>query len=440
MYSFAAQAELPNFVSLAKKVNPAIVNISTKQNPTWQGRNRDPMLDFLERYYGIPPQGSPEPIQSLGSGFIIEASGLIITNNHVVDKADEIEVQLANDDKKYQAQVIGKDPKTDIALIKINAGKKLPYIQLGSSSKLEVGEWVAAFGNPLGFTHSITKGIISAKGRDVDELGIFPFIQTDASINPGNSGGPLVNLNGEVVGVNTFIIRGAQGLGFAVPIDGVKEIIPELKSKGSVTRGYLGISYSPVDQRIANYLGLKEPKGAVVGDVAPGSPADQAGIKTYDVILKYGTSDIDSPSALSAAVAKQKLGTKVKVKIWRNGKTRSLSVVSKAPPSTKQNATSIQNVNAAGEKAPYNLGFKYATLNKKVAKDLGLRQTRGIVITDVVRDSAAFRAGLNTGDIILDINRKRARKLSDINKYLKNGNNLMRVQRGEYRVAIFIGN
>ena len=201
--SLPLSAADPDFVSLAKKVNPAIVNISTKQMPQL-GRSGDPMLEFLERFYGMRP--NQQPLQSLGSGFLIDADGLIITNNHVVDQADEIEVQLVDSEKKYQAKLVGKDPKTDIALIKINAPKKLPYLKLGSSEKLQVGEWVAAFGNPLGFAHSITKGIVSAKGRDVDELGIFPFIQTDASINPGNSGGPLVNLDGEVVGVNTFII------------------------------------------------------------------------------------------------------------------------------------------------------------------------------------------------------------------------------------------
>lgn len=439
--STSAFAELPDFVGLAEKVNPAIVFISTKQIPKGP-RYQDPMLEFLERYYGGGrPGGQAEPIQALGSGFIIEKNGLIITNNHVVDKADEIEVQLSDSEKKYKAKVIGKDSKTDIALIKIETKKDLPTIPFGSSDKLKVGSWVAAFGNPLGLSHSVTKGIVSAKGRVVDELGIFPFIQTDASINPGNSGGPLVNLQGEVVGVNTFIIKGANGLGFAVPIDGVKQILSELKKNGSVRRGYLGITYGPIDPRAARHLGLKTLEGAIIGDVSPGSPAAKAGLKPYDVILEFGKTKIIDAGILSNAVAKQKVGSKVKVVVWREGKQKNLYVKIKLPPesNTASSPKGKGGGKAMGINAPYDLGFHMVNLNKSRARNMKIPYIKGAaVITHVSEGSPAEAAGLMEGDIILDINRKPTKNISDVSRYLREGNNLIRVQRGDYRVALFL--
>ncbi|MEO0336831.1 MAG: trypsin-like peptidase domain-containing protein, partial [Pseudomonadota bacterium] len=286
------------FVELAKLVNPAVVNINTTSIPKTQRnrrRNQDPFFDLFEQfanpYYGRPQR----PAQSLGTGFIIRENGLIITNNHVIEKADIIKVQLDENSKEsYEAKVIGRDPKTDIALIKIDAKKKLPIVEFGSSQDLEVGEWVAAFGNPYGHGHSMTKGIVSAIGREIDELNLFPFLQTDASINPGNSGGPLVNLRGQVIGVNTAIDARAQGIGFAIPIDNVKSILKELETNGRVERGYIGIYMTDVDPRAAKELELKSSSGALVAQVMADSPAEKAGLQPYDLIYELAGKKIES--------------------------------------------------------------------------------------------------------------------------------------------------
>ncbi len=429
---------LPDFVSLAKKVNPAVVNIQTKQTPK-SSPYQDPMQEFLEQFYGMSPRHR-EPIQSLGSGFIIDKSGLIITNNHVVDKADEIDVQLSTSDKTYKAKVIGKDARTDIALIKIDVKDDLPTLPLGSSESTEVGEWVVAFGSPLGFTQTVTKGIISGKGRSVEEIGLFPFLQTDASINPGNSGGPLVNLKGEAIGVNTFIIQGASGLSFATPIDGVKQILDDLKSKGKVIRGYIGLSYSPLDPRAANYLGLKNLNGVIVGDVYKNGPAYKAGLKPYDVIIKFADTDIKSVASLQNAVAKQKVGSKVDVKILRERKELSKKISIELPPDNFYAGESNESEGnlPTGEEAPFNLGFRYSIVNARILGKLGLPNTNKPIIVSVESNSAARLAGLARGDILLDINRKNIRAQKDVKKFLKKGSNLIRVQRGNYRVALFI--
>jgi serine protease Do len=429
----------PDFVALTKKVNQAVVNIQTKQSPKTNPYD-DPMIDFLEQFYGVDPRRR-EPIQSLGSGFIIDKSGLIITNNHVVDKADEIDVQLSTSDKTFKAKVIGKDPRTDIALIKIDAKIDLPVLPLGSSDKTEVGEWVAAYGSPLGFTQTVTKGIISGKGRSVEEIGLFPFLQTDASINPGNSGGPLVNLKGEVIGVNTFIIQGAPGLSFATPIDGVKQILEDLKSKGKVIRGYIGLAYSPLDPRASSYLGLKNLNGVIVGDVFKNGPADKAGIRPYDVITKLGDTEIKSPGSLQNAVAKQKIGSTVEVKLLRERKEITTKLTIELPPENFTSATQAESNSPdlpKGEEAPFKLGFKFSILNTQTLKRLGLPNTKKPVIIAVDNDSPAQQAGLIRGDILLDINRRPVNTMKDVKALLQKGSNLIRVQRGNYRVALFI--
>lgn len=441
LFPFVLQAQVaPDFVALTKKVNQAVVNIQTKQAPRSNPYN-DPMLEFLEQFYGAGPR-EREPIQSLGSGFIIDKSGLIITNNHVVDKAEEIDVQLSFTDKTFKAKVIGKDPRTDIALIKIDANMDLPVLPLGSSDKTEVGEWVAAYGSPLGFTQTVTKGIISGKGRSVEEIGLFPFLQTDASVNPGNSGGPLVNMKGEAIGVNTFIIQGAPGLSFATPIDGVKQILEDLKNKGKVVRGYIGLAYSPLDPRASSYLGLKNLNGVIVGDVYKNGPADKAGIKPYDVILKFGDTEIKTANSLQNAVAKQKIGSTVDVKVLRERKELNVKLKIELPPEdflAESSTDSPQSANMPnGEEAPHKLGFKYAMLSPQTLKRLGLPNTKKPVIISVANDSPAQQAGLIRGDILLDINRRPVNSLKDVKSLLQKGSNLIRVQRGNYRVALFI--
>lgn len=435
-------ASLPDFVSLYKKVNPAVVNISTQSLPRLPqrppGAYRDPFYELFEHFYG---QRTPQPQKGLGTGFIIEANGLIITNNHVIQGADQIEVQLSDESKKtYKAEVIGTDPKTDIALIKIKIKKKLPTIPLGSSEKLLPGEWVAAFGNPLGLGHTITKGIISAKGREVEELGIFPFLQTDASINPGNSGGPLVNLKGEVIGVNTFIIRGAQGLGFAVPIDGVKQILPDLKSKGRVTRGYIGISFMPLNPRAVKALGLKDDKGMMIVNVDENSSAAKSGLKAYDIILEVNDSEITSSRSLQNAVAQIPVGQKMKIKILRDGKKKTYTLaVGKAPEEkTMVGRKHNQKQERRGIEANYGLGFRVTTLTKELAAELDINFTRRPVVISVTPSSPASFSGLKQGDIILDVNRRRIRTATQINKVLKRGTNLIRILRGETTQALFM--
>src|SRR5919106_4083836 len=289
--------QLPDFISLAKRMRPIVVNISTTQMSEARGPQEfgspfgeeDPFNDFWRRFFGGPVPRGPQRQRSLGSGFIIDGDGSIITNNHVVENAQKIVVKLA-DEQEYEAKVIGRDPKTDIAVIKIEAKTKLTPANFGDSDGLEVGEWVMAIGNPFGLDSTVTSGIVSAKGRHIGQGPYDNFIQTDASINPGNSGGPLINLRGEVVGINTAIFSrtgGNLGIGFAIPINLAKELLPQLKSKGKVTRGWLGVVIQRVTPEIAEGLGMEKTRGALVATVIEGSPADRAGVKTGDVIIEY---------------------------------------------------------------------------------------------------------------------------------------------------------
>ena len=282
---------------------------------------------------------------ALGTGFIIRDDGLIITNNHVVEQADVIKVQLDEANPKlYEAQVIGRDPRTDIALIKIDAKEKLPVAKLGESKSVQVGEYVAAFGNPYGHAHTMTTGIVSALGREIAEINRFPFIQTDASINPGNSGGPLVDVRGYVIGVNTAIDARAQGIGFAIPIDNVKQIVAQLEKDGRVHRGYIGVGIASVDEDVAQQLGLKEARGTLVTQVLAGSPADKAGIRAYDIITEIDGKKTDDAPSLSNVVGDTPINSTVKVKLWRfdqSGKRSDVSVslkVADNPDDTKQSS------------------------------------------------------------------------------------------------------
>ena len=283
----APGAPLPHdlFIQLAQKINPAVVNISTLSLPKQQrpGRSpyRDPFFDIFESF--LNPHGRPQkqrPRQSLGTGFIIRQDGLIITNNHVINNADIINVSLSSSKETYTAKIIGKDERTDTALIKITASKNLPFVNLGDSDHLQVGEWVAAFGNPFGHSNSMSKGIISAIGREIDQLNRFPFLQTDASINPGNSGGPLVNTAGEVIGMNTAIDARAQGIGFAIPINNIKTILTSLEKEGGVRRGYLGVTLKNIDKEIKSALGLKDTKGSLSCECSTQQPCTQSWFRT----------------------------------------------------------------------------------------------------------------------------------------------------------------
>jgi serine protease Do len=311
---------LPDFISLAKKLGPSVVNVSTTQmrKPTQGGPGfgDDQMGEFFERFFGAPVPRGPQRRSGLGSGFIIDSNGTILTNYHVVDGAEKISVTLS-DGNSYDAKVIGKDQKSDIAVVKIDAGRDLPAVNLGDSDRLEVGEWVMAIGNPFGLDHSVTSGIVSAKGRNIGAGPYDNFIQTDASINPGNSGGPLINLKGEVVGVNTAIVAAGQGIGFAIPINMVKRVVDQLVEKGKVVRGWLGVALQPLSKELVQTLGLPGADGALVSSTIPDSPAAKAGLQQGDVVLSYDKTPVEDSHHLQRLVAETRVGKTVTLEVWR---------------------------------------------------------------------------------------------------------------------------
>ncbi|HEV8723709.1 MAG TPA: DegQ family serine endoprotease [Candidatus Binatia bacterium] len=422
--AFAATQELPSFVALANKLSPAVVNISTNQtveaprllrepfsSPFGKG---DPFFEFWERFFGhqFPHQGSFRQ-RSLGSGFVIDADGYILTNNHVIMNAEEITVKLS-DGRKFEAKVIGKDPKTDIAVIKIDADGSLTTVSLGNSDKLQVGEWILAIGNPFGLDRTVTAGIVSAKGRIIGAGPYDDFIQTDASINPGNSGGPLINLQGEVVGVNTAIFSrsgGNIGIGFAIPINLVKDLLPELKSKGKVVRGWLGVAIQKVTPALAESLGLERPRGALVASVGADSPADRAGMQAGDVIIAFDEKNIEDSDDLPLVVARTPVGKRVQVKVIRDQEQMSLSV-------SVGELKEKEAIASAEERK--NFGLTVQNVTPQVAESLGLDRAEGVVVSSVAPRSVADEAGLRRGDVILEIDRKRIKNLSDFQKATSN--------------------
>lgn len=440
------------FVELSKLINPAIVSISTAQNvranprmPRGGGYGRDPFQDFLEQFMGGVPQqdmgAGPQP-QGLGSGFIISSKGEILTNNHVVEGADIIRVNLeATGQNFYEAEVVGRDARTDVALLKIEAKKDLPVAPLGTSANVQVGEWVAAFGNPYGHAHTMTKGIISAIGREINELNKFPFLQTDASINPGNSGGPLVNTLGYVIGVNTAIDARAQGIGFAIPIDNVKSVLEQLRKSGSVRRGYIGIGLQPITPQIAASLGLENLDGVMVASVDPKGNAAKAGLQVYDIIKEIDGKTIETYTDLVNQVGDAEIGSKLKLKVLRPDNdrlvTKNLTVA--VGEDTKTNASPQKEVRKyLGQKAPFDLGFKVADFNAKIAEELGVTPgtPQSPIIIDVEHNTIASNSGLHIGDVVLDVNRQGVRRATDVIRLLKKGQNILRVARNGQFVLV----
>ena len=413
-------AGLPDFVNLAKKVKPLVVNISTTQvsegrgspqefGSPFGGGEEDPFNDFWRRFFGNPQPRGPQRQRSLGSGFIIDGDGSILTNNHVVENASKIVVKLSND-QEYEAKVIGRDQKTDIAIIKINATTSLPVAGLGDSDQLEVGEWVVAIGNPFGLDSTVTSGIVSAKGRHIGQGPYDNFIQTDASINPGNSGGPLINLRGEVIGINTAIFSrtgGNIGIGFAIPINLVKELLPQLRGKGKVTRGYLGVLIQKVTPEIGESLGMEKSYGALVANVSKDGPADKAGVKVGDVIVEFDGKEVKDSGDLPIIVARTPVDKKVRMKVLRDKKEIALSV---AVGELKEEEV----VAAVPEKGE--LGLTVQRLTPQMAESLGLEKSEGVVITSVEAGSAGDEAGIRRGDIILEVDRKAVRNVDEYKK------------------------
>lgn len=380
------------FSNVSKKVTPSVVNISTVSRK----KVIQPFFEanpFFEDFFGAPQTRRDK---SLGSGFLISKDGYIVTNDHVVRDAESIQVKLSND-KVYDAKVIGGDQKTDIAVIKINA-TDLPTAVLGDSDKLEVGQWAIAIGNPFGLDRTMTVGVISATGRSNMGIETYEnFIQTDASINPGNSGGPLLNVYGEVVGINTAIVAAGQGIGFAIPVNMAKPVFSQLIKKGSVSRGYMGVTIQPVTEELAQSFGLKHAKGALVNDVIKGGPADKAGIRQGDVITGLNGSEVKDPSHLQRLVAEAGIGKVAKISIFRDGKSFELSItLASADTAPKQR----QRDGRGGRQ------------QEGEADLLGLivenaEQGGGVVVVDAVRDGIAAESGIKRGDVIVSINRKR---------------------------------
>jgi serine protease Do len=391
-----AMTELQDvFVDLAEHVKPAVVNISTGATPPPRS----------ERFRQRPD--SP----SSGSGVIIDKDGYIVTNNHVVGDADEVQVRLL-DKRRFTGKVVGRDPDTDLAVVKIESKTPLPTVPLGDSTQVKVGQWVIAVGNPFGLEHTLTVGVVSALKRENVNLSRYEdFIQTDASINPGNSGGPLFNIKGEIIGINTAIINFAQGIGFAIPSKMVQDIYPQLVAKGRVSRGWLGVGIQTVTEDLAAQFNLEKEEGVLVNEVFEGEPAQKAGVQPGDIILQVDKAVVDTPTSLAKAVAALTPGKAATLKILRNGEPRELSVVL----SERKDESEAPEV--VPVKTPESiLGLTIEDISKEAADRLKLKDTQGVIITKVEADSLADRGGLKEGDVIREINRHAIADSSDFRK------------------------
>ncbi len=413
----------PSFAELAKRLMPPVVNISTtqviKERPVVPFPEfRTPFDEFFDdeffkRFFNGPPREFKR--HSLGSGFIINKDGYILTNYHVIENATEIIVTLSEGKKEYRAEVIGKDKKLDIALIKIDAKEDLPVAVLGDSDKLQIGEWVIAIGNPFGLGGTVTAGIVSQKGRVIGAGPYDNFIQTDASINPGNSGGPLFNVRGEVVGINTAIIAGGQGIGFAIPINMVKDVLLQLKERGKVVRGWIGVTIQHITPDIALSMGLKEPRGALVSSVMPGDPADKAGIKPGDIIVEFDGKPIEQMNDLPRIVASTPPGKKVKVKVLRDGKPLTLTLTVK-----EKKEEEFAKVDTRDRKTPAGkLGIAVRNITPELMERYGIDEKEGVFVYNVTPDSPAQKAGIRRGDIIKEVDRKPVRNVEELRRVLK---------------------
>ena len=424
-----------NFSNLAEKVRPGVVNIQVVKkvkNVGFGFRNfpgnpfgdDNPFGDFFGPFSeGNPPRSFEQ--RGVGSGFVMSRDGYVLTNNHVVEDADQIKVKLANG-KEYVGKIVGRDSKTDLALVKIEGASDLQPLKLGNSDDLKVGSWVVAVGSPFGLEQTVTAGIVSAKGRVIGSGPYDNFIQTDASINPGNSGGPLINMQGEVVGINTAIIASGQGIGFAIPINMAKEIAPQLQEKGHVTRGWLGVSIQEVTPELAKSFDLKEKKGALVSQLVSGSPAEKAGIEQGDVIMEFDGKEVPDAKALPLIVASTPVGKTVTIKLLRNGKVLDRQV---------RVGEMDEKVEVAKAPSHKSLGITVQNLTPEIAKGLGLKKETGVVVTRVEPGSAAADAGIQTGDVIREVNRKPIKDVEEFSEKVekaKGQNNvLFLIQRGQ---------
>ena len=413
-----AKIASPDFVELAKRLKPTVVNIRTakviKPRPNLQRpRMQSPFDNFFEDFFGQfngqMPQQRARREQSLGTGFIISSDGYILTNNHVVNGADEVMVKLS-DGREIKGEIKGADEKLDLALIKVSDKEAFHAADLGDSDALEVGEWVMAIGNPFGLSQTVTAGIVSAKGRVIGNGPYDDFIQTDASINPGNSGGPLFNSEGKVIGINTAIIAGGQGIGFAIPVNMAKSIIAQLRDSGKVTRGYLGVRFQPLTADLAKSFGLESEKGALIASVEKDTPAEKAGLKAGDVILEYDGKPVNEGNELPSYVAATTIDKKVTLVVFRDGRRQEIFVV----VGKLEGGDSEAAITGGSESEK--LGITVQELTAELAGRLNIKNGKGgLVISEVKPGSSAEEAGTLAGSIIVEINGQRPDTLGKYN-------------------------
>jgi serine protease Do len=412
-----------SFSALAEASSPAVVNIRTVKISKEGGRvfrhfykgpneNEDPMKDFFDRFFEQDPNREFKQ-RSLGSGFIIDKSGFIVTNNHVVENADQITVQL-NSGKEFEAQIVGRDPNTDIALIKVRPVDDLPFVEMGDSDDLKVGQWVVAIGNPFGLEHTVTAGIVSAKGRVIGSGPYDDFIQTDASINPGNSGGPLINLNGKVIGINTAIVAGGQGIGFAIPINMAGDIIDQLKNHGEVTRGWLGVGIQPLNSELGEYYGIKNGKGVLVTEVFSDNPADVAGIKPKDIITAVNGRKIGTPRDLTGIIADIKVGETATINVVREGENFTFGVKIAKRPDTEFVAQKET------QESKDEIGIRVTDITPEISRQFNIAEENGVVVVDILPSGKGEQAGILLGDLIKEINHMEVSSVKNYQSILDN--------------------
>ncbi len=421
------------FASVAETLKPAVVNVFTEQKAgeAFHPPTGGPFDEFFERFFRDQPD---QRRRSLGSGVIIDQRGYVVTNNHVVENADEIEIQFS-DERRFKAEVVGTDPATDLAVLRIktNASETFHHVDFGDSDALLVGEWVLAMGNPFGFGHTVTAGIVSAKGRVIGQGTYDDFVQTDAAINPGNSGGPLVNMKGQVIGINSNIISnsgGSMGIGFAIPSNMTRKIYDQLVSEGTVTRGWLGVSIQPLSAELAKSFGLEGKRGALISDVlGEDSPAAKAGLKAGDIIVELNGKPVDSNTHLVHLVADVHPGETVDVKYYRDGKLASTKVT--VAKRTVEEAFAAPPRDLEGERG--RLGISGQNLTPQLASELSATSKAGVVLVEVDPDGPAEEAGLRRGDILIEANRQPIRTVDDLQRTLsevpQGGDVLLRIER-----------
>jgi serine protease Do len=450
------------YIGLSKKVVPSVVNISTYsrvKSPFSQGAPDDLFRRFFEDFFRQhgggggggprgreeddgegpdgPPGGGPRAM-SLGTGFIIDASGLILTNNHVVAEADQIEIRFTEDEeeKPVNGEVVGRDPEIDVALIKVKGKKELVPLALGDSDSVQVGEYVAAVGNPFGHGHTVSHGIISAKNRHAPDFPLARYLQTDAPINPGNSGGPLVNLKGEVIGINNAIDQRAVGIGFAIPVNLVKAVLSQLRTKGTVARGYIGVLVHELTPDIASKVGVsKDTKAPFITHVYPGEPADKAGLKPYDVVLEFNRKPVKTAAELITGVTAVNVGDSVPIKVLRAGKTLDLTIKVTQRPGSQPQEKKKPEKGKGRKPTKMNVGMSLEDLTPEVARELDVPDTtRGAVVGSIAYDGPADQAGLLRGDIIIEVDRKPIKDVDDFFGIVKEKKTyLLRVRRTDPR-------